>query len=82
MRRRKWERERSRGRAGAWLTAWGTLRGAKGEAEGCIGQEPGDERPAGAKGMDDERSGLPPASRRPQDVKSGLLLDCFVLETR
>ena len=82
MRRRKWERERSRGRAGAWLTAWGTLRGAKGEAGGCIGQEPGDERPAGAKGMDDGRSGLPPASRRPRDVKSGLPLDCFVQETR
>ena len=82
MRRRKWERERSRGRAGAWLTAWGTLRGAKGEAEGCIGQEPGDERPAGAKGMVDGRSGLQPASRRPQDVKSSLPVDCFVLETR
>ena len=82
MRRRKWERERSRGRAGAWRTAWGTLRGAKAEAGGCIGQESGDGRPAGAKGMDDERSGLPPASRPPRDVKSGLPLDCFVLETR
>ena len=82
MRRRKWERERSRGRAGAWLTAWGTLRGGKGEAGGCTGQEPGDERPAGAKGMVDGRSGLQPASRRPQDVKSGFPVDCFVLETR
>ena len=83
MRRRKWERERSRGRAGAWLTAWGSLRGGKGEAGGCTGQEPGDERPAaGAKGMADGRSGLQPASRRPQDVKSGVQVDCFVLETR
>merc|ERR1711920_1072260 len=74
MRRRKWERERSRGRAGAWLTAWGTLRGGKGG--------PGDERPAGAKDMDDGRLDPPLASRRPQDVKSSLMLDYFVLETR
>ena len=46
MRRRKWERERSRGRAGAWLTAWGTLRGGEGEAreeEDGLGGEGGEE---------------------------------------